>query len=389
MELLLLVFLSGVVFIIYYYFRVVNTPYIEKSNRVDSFVINALERSRHIVLKKYYPFIFWSSHIQIMALVLKTRLNLNYRLKWKPEIFKLNDGQKVRLFWYNPNSEKESCSAPLVIITGGIVSQSVNNSLEIELAMAWGNRGFRVLVFERRGHSKDIQLILPKYSLLGSSDDVYQVFKYANKKYSPSFIIAVGISSGVAPMTLFLNKAIINNYKLASNILCGIGIAPMYNLNGFSKIPAFYSNDLLSKLKSMVRFSHKNLIEAKKINLKKVKEVLKATDLSVFFNKTINLMSNSYNDYIKSHSPILPIYFKKKYSHIPILLFNTSDDPFCRKRDYHQNEKNIKNRNNTLFFFSKYGGHASSLNLKMRIDIISRIIAFTDAIEETKKTHKI
>ncbi len=365
----------------YYHFKIINTPYIEKSNSIDKYVNKALEKSKHILIKKYPPLLFWSPYVQTLFFILKRELICRWKIQWTPEIFSLDDGQNVRLYWYHPESIKKSDSHPLILITGGAISERAKNPLIVELTKEWHNKGFRILVFERRGHSRDIPLILPKYSVSGSAEDLLQVYSYAIKKYNPSYTIAVGISAGVSPITLFLNKMIINNSKIASNMLCGIGIAPMYSTKGFSSMSSFCANIILYELKRMFRLSHKNLIDSNKLELKKVTEILEASNLDEFFVKTNNIVSENNKNYI----PTLATYFKGGYKHIPMLLFNAEDDIISKIEYYCNQEETIKKRNNTLFYFSKNGGHGYFLDLKMNIDIIPKIIAFTDALKETKK----
>eukprot|EP01083_Nonionella_stella_P176488 617629_1 len=395
----LVLIILALVIVFYYFINVAHTPKLISSNRLSKEVHQWMVKCNSSLNKTYYPFILWNAHLQLIFITLKSMLCAK-TLPWKTEAFELKDGQRINVDWLHPepDSDTNPSQTPLVIINHTIGGDSTG-LVEVTIAEALHQRHYRVLVLNRRGHSaaSGVKLTVPHFDIFGNASDIREVFDYAIDKYKPLGVIFIGISAGTAPFTRFISEEVcgISDGKHEGRLkkmICGIGFCPMFNLkHGFKYIPKLYDAKMLNYLKGLF-FNDSNMRLFKSSHSsEQIQTVIDTDTLHEFIVASSSLLkySKDYDGMISRSHPTLPQFFGPDDEHVPVLLFNSRDDPICNQSmNYDIKQDEIKLRSNTLLVFTKHGSHCCFLSLFGGFYFIDIVVNWINAAVQTKRSQQ-
>ena len=231
------------------------------------------------------------------------------------EYIQVDDRGIIALDWLQDSKIRKSC--PILII----VPRMTGDALSVSQICVWAARkGFRVVVFNRRGHGSSY-LATPKLTSPGDPNDVKQALEYISLKFPTVNIAGVGIGNGCALVFSYLGE-----YGSASLLKAAACVSPSYdNTESLSnRIPKFYEFLLLLNLKKMI-LSHAKALE-KVINIPKILRTwsLKEFDYQVYC-KMYGL--DTFQTFWEENDPMRDV----DDVAIPVLCVNSLDDPVTKR----------------------------------------------------------
>ena len=231
------------------------------------------------------------------------------------EYIQLEDKGIIALDWLKDSKTRKG--SPILIVFPRMTGDSISVS---EICVSAARKGFRVVVFNRRGHGSSY-LATPKLTSPGDPNDVKQALEYISMKFPNVYITGVGIGNGCALVFSYLGE-----YGSASLLKAAACVSPSYdNTDSLSNnIPKFYEFLLLYKLKKMI-LSHSKALE-KVINIPKIIRTwsLKEFDYYVYC-KMYGL--DTFQTFWEENDPMRDV----DDIAIPVLCVNSLDDPVTRK----------------------------------------------------------
>lgn len=304
---------------------------------------------------------FKNKHINTIYRHIFYKANINY----KRERLQTEDNDFIDIDISSVNSDK------VIIAIHGLEGSSYSNYIQSLVINANKNK-FDVIAINLRGCSGVANSKLNSYHS-GKTEDLYDVIKYINNKYSYKEISIVGYSLG-GNLTLKFMGEFAN--KIPKNIVNAVGISTPCNLKGsayelskgFNKIYQYrFIKSLKKKVKEKFKqFPNHNLNEEKILKSKTFKE------FDNYFTAIANGFKNA-DDYWEKSSCIN---FLKDIK-IPTLLISALDDPFLSESCYPYKE--AKNNKNFYFKPTKHGGHVGfykNFNVKNNLWLDDTIINF-------------
>ncbi len=289
------------------------------------------------------------------------KANINYTR----ERVNTSDGDFIDIDISSINSKK------LIIAIHGLEGSSYSNYIQ-SLVTRGNNKNYDVIALNLRGCSGVPNNKLNSYHS-GKTEDLWDMIKHINNKYSYNEISIVGYSLGGNLTLKFMGEF---SEKIPKNIIKAIGISTPCDLKGsanelskgFNKIYQFrFIKSLKKKAKEkFLKFPNHNLNEEKILNSKTFKE------FDNYFTAIANGFKNA-EDYWQKSSCINFI----EHIKIPTLLISALDDPFLSDTcfPFKEAEKN----KNFYFLPSKYGGHVGfyqNFNLKNNTWLDETILNF-------------
>ena len=231
------------------------------------------------------------------------------------EYIQVDDRGIIALDWFQDSKIRKSC--PILII----FPRMTGDALSVSQICVWAARkGFRVVVFNRRGHGSSY-LATPKLTSPGDPNDVKQALEYISLKFPTVNIAGVGIGNGCALVFSYLGE-----YGSASLLKAAACVSPSYdNTESLSnRIPKFYEFLLLLNLKKMI-LSHAKALE-KVINIPKILRTwsLKEFDYQVYC-KMYGL--DTFQTFWEENDPMRDV----DDVAIPVLCVNSLDDPVTKR----------------------------------------------------------
>ena len=233
------------------------------------------------------------------------------------EYIQMDDRGIIALDWHkNSNMTiRKSCSILIIFprLTGDALSVS-------QICVMAAEKGFRVVVFNRRGHGSSY-LTTPKLTSPGDPSDVKQTLEYIALKYPGTNIAGVGVGAGCALVFSYLGE-----YGSSSLLKAAACVSPSYdNTESLSNsIPKFYELLLLFNLKKMI-LNHAKSLE-KVINIQKILRTwsLKEFDYQVYC-KMYGL--DTFQTFWEENDPMRDV----DDIAVPVLCVNSLDDPVTIK----------------------------------------------------------
>lgn len=233
------------------------------------------------------------------------------------QYIEMNDGGIIALDWHKSSKVKVGKNSSILIIFPRLTGDALSVS---QICVLAAERGFRVVVFNRRGHGSSY-LTTPKLTSPGDPTDVRQALEYISLKYPGVNIVGVGIGAGCALVFSYLGE-----YGSSSLLRAAACVSPSYdNTETLSNsIPKFYELLLLYGLKKMILRHAKSL--EKVIN---IPEVLKTWSLKDFdyhvYCKMYGL--DTFQTFWEENDPMRDV----DDIAVPVLCINSLDDPVTIK----------------------------------------------------------
>jgi predicted alpha/beta-fold hydrolase len=224
-------------------------------------------------------------------------------------------------------------SSPVIIFSPGLRchSQDLPGTMIVRKAY---EKGFRSIVFHRRGHTVDQPLSSPRWNLFGDVNDLEQVYWHIkNGLLSPNTPIFLhGISSGTAVTVTALakwDKRRKEEPHLPSpSFVASVSITPGYDTSKVLNRERFlfpYNDLLLNGVKDT--FVRRNEALLRRYNATAVDSALAARSLQEFVDATVSFAGyEDIADYYRDTNPINHV----RDITTPTLILNAIDDPCCK-----------------------------------------------------------
>lgn len=233
------------------------------------------------------------------------------------EYVQMNDKGIIALDWLNNSMFKVRKTSSIIIIFPRLTGDALTAS---HICVKAAEKGFRTVVFNRRGHGSSY-LTTPKLTSPGDPADARQVLEYIALRYPGVNIVGLGVGAGSALIFSYLGE-----YGSASLLKAAVCISPSYdNTESLSdSIPKFYEILLLISLKKII-LSHAKSLE-KVIN---ISDVLKSWTLKEFdyhvYCKMYGL--DTFQTFWEENDPMRDV----DDIAVPVLCVNSLDDPVTIK----------------------------------------------------------
>lgn len=332
---------------------------IKKVCKKTDFNINVLD---HLYknLHTYKP-TFYLPNAILQIIFGMTRKRYNFALE--KEVIVLPDGGELLMEWFPENFASMDASTPIVIFNYGAAGSSSEPYCQ-EFCQLIKNRGWRVVVFNRRGFGlSDL-----KSTKFMWKDEVLDL-KFAVKKIQEIFVLAplymVGVSAGANFATNYMGfigqKTPIRAFVSISNPF-NIGRIS-FNMK-FDIIGRFFSKGIASNLKKMYQQHYKNphfknIIKNQFNLITKMDKKMGSTDTTWKLDKHI---SAKFGGFDSVYDYYMNISCENRIEHImvPSLFISNREDPICIKESVPV--ERIYNNKHTILLLAERGGHIEYLN---------------------------
>lgn len=168
-------FVGLIVFLIYYFWEVVETPVLRFSE--SDFLLGVIDQSPHLT-KKYSPTI-WCFNQHLMLLLLMFR---EYRTKKfdydRLEQLKMKDGGITGLAWSGLTNNTKNDTNPIIVVFHTISGDEQDVKSTVKYLRERYN--WIVVVCIRRGHG-NLPLKTPKINTMGSTSDLKEQLAHIQK----------------------------------------------------------------------------------------------------------------------------------------------------------------------------------------------------------------
>ena len=276
-------------------------------NEKNNYIINQIDD----VLKRYKPIWWANSHIQLFLSWAIPQSDVLF----KREILLMQDGGQSAIDWVRNDSELDK-DAPIMLIIHGICGSS--DSVRT-LCKAMQDAGYRVVVFNKRGHG-DLKLTSAKLQPFCCSYDITYALHTIRFKYHKASIYGIGFSAGSGILSSYMSKT-----GSLSLIESAVFLSPgydSYKLFCENNISSFYEFIIVKKLKKIL-YNNKDIL-SHRIDFTLIDAACTIKDIDEIVYKELNNYS-TLKDYWENNNPIYMISKIKK----PVLCINAEDDPIC------------------------------------------------------------
>ncbi|XP_071092908.1 protein ABHD15-like [Haliotis cracherodii] len=300
--------------VVWYYRR--NKHTLPKLQNRDSNLHRHILKSKPGFTAPYRP-PFWLQnnhlHTIIATLVPKTKVT------FKREYMDLEDGGVVALDWAQSGSERLSGKNTILIVLPGLTASADDMG---ELCNMASKRGYRVVVFNKRGHGDSV-LATPKLQGFGDAKDMRRCVEYLREKYPAAKIVAIGSSAGSGLLASYLGE-----YGADCILATGVAICPAFDALDFFTRPlnCIYEFLLLSSMKKIVKKHAKVLSPL--LDLDAAYRSRCFTD----FDTNVYCKFYGYKDvfeYWKHNDPLRNV----QNISVPVMCINSMDDPIALARN--------------------------------------------------------
>ena len=259
------------------------------------------------------PFYLRNGHIQTFLPSLLPKVYYEFNR----EYLELKDGGAIALDWGVKPHVKLKKTSTILLLLPGLTSGAEGFTFLCHRA---AQKGFRCVVFNRRGHGNS-PLTTPKLQSFGDPSDLRQVIKYIRNIYNGARIVAVGNCAGSSLLVSYLGE-----YGSSSYLTTGVCISPAYEAE-------YFFNNGISKLYEWIfMWNLKYIISAHAEALSKVIDIGQVFQANRLVDLENRLYCNMYrydnmSQYWERNCPMRDI----DEIAIPVLCVNSYDDPVCKK----------------------------------------------------------
>ena len=260
---------------------------------------------------------------------------------FKREYLMMKDKGIVALDWGEVDASKVNKSSPVIIILPDLTGDAASMSFACLRA---SNKGFRPVVFNKRGHG-GTPLTTPKLQSFGDPNDLRQVVKYVRSLYPLSRVVALGSSAGSGLLMSYLGE-----YGSSSYLSACVCISPGYDVTDLFQQPVKwpYGFLLLTSLKRLL-WRHAKALS----NTVDVVSALHSRTLSEFdehvYCKIYKI--SDLDTYWDRNNPMRDI----DDVCCPVLCISSLDDPICVRKNIPVDLFTMYP--NFILATTEYGGH--------------------------------
>ncbi|XP_067680598.1 protein ABHD15-like isoform X2 [Haliotis asinina] len=315
------------------------------------------------------PFWLQNNHLHTIIATLVPKPKVTF----KREYVDLDDGGVVALDWAQGDSEPISETSSILIVVPGLTASAKDNGELCSMAL---KRGYRVVVFNKRGHGDSV-LTTPKLQGFGDTKDMRHCVEYLRDKYPEAKLVGIGSSAGSALIASYMGE-----YGADAILVTGVCISPGYDaLELFTKRMNFiYEYLLLSSLKRILK-KHDKVLSP----LLDLGAAYRATRF-IDFDTHVYCKFYGYKDiieYWKYNNPMRNIINVK----VPFMCINSMDDPICMSSNIEFGM--FKENPDRLLVTTDKGGHCGFLEESTLTSWSDRLaLDYIDAVLEFKAADK-
>ena len=288
---------------------------LDKSSPLLVYVDSTLAKyvlSRCKTMTSSFPVPFWArnAHVQTMLPWVLPEADSFY---FDREYILMRDRGIVALDWGISGTDALGIKSPVLVIVPDVVGNTRDMTHLAKLAV---QRGFRPVVFNRRGHG-DCPLTTPKMPAFGDPADLRQAVRYIRGNYPGASICSVSTGTGSALLLSYLGE-----YGSSTYLSAGVCVSPVFDAEAAyaRSLPQPYDFITLLKKKRIVS-KHVNAFR----KMTDVDAAMRANTLAQFeelFYSRINGY-RSMGDYWEANNPIRDV----DDIAVPVLCICSADDP--------------------------------------------------------------
>ncbi|ESO84671.1 hypothetical protein LOTGIDRAFT_131783 [Lottia gigantea] len=280
-------------------------------------------------------------HVQTILSAILPRPDVNF----DREYLQMRDKGIVALDWVMSAQPKIKKRSTILLIIPSITADALSAGA---LCHSANQRGFKTVVFNRRGHGGSV-LTTPKLQSPGDPSDLRQVVKYIKLKYPKSKIAAVAYGTGCGLLISYLGE-----FGSSSLVAVGVCISPCYDVSErFSHaMSSIYDYIFLFRLKAILCNHSKALSEVIDMNKAMQSATFQEYDASVYCKL---YGYDNMDEFWDRNNPIRDV----DDISVPVLCINSLDDPFNAESDIPYDL--FKYYPNFLLVATDRGGHCGFL----------------------------
>lgn len=322
---------------------------------------------RCTLLKRPFKPSFWAPNGHMQTLL--GSLLPGPTLEFDREYLQLKDKGILALDWVNTALFSVRRSSAIILVFPGVASTATSVSNFCDVA---SKKGYRVVVFNRRGHGNSA-MTTTKMPGFGDPSDSRHVVEYIHQKHPRASIIVASMGSGASQLISYLGE-----YGSSSLVRAGVCISPPYDTTELLSrgIPKLYEIMLLIKLKQILLTHAKALSKVVNIN-----NVVGAWTLREFDKRFYCKLSgmNCVDSFWDRNNPMRDV----DDIAVPLMFLNSFDDPICAKENiafdlfqYYPNMLLVAMERGGHCGFLE-GWHAHRWSDKLAVDYIQAVLEFT------------
>lgn len=272
--------------------------------------------ARHLLKKcklLRYPFCpnIWiqNAHVQTMLGAMLS----SAKVYFDREYLQMTDRGVIALDWVINAGLHIRKNNPILIVIPDLTDEptSVKN-----LCFEAAHKGFRIVVFNRRGHGSSV-LTTPRLQSIGDPTDLRQAVRYIKARYPRSRQTAVSIGGGSCLLVSYLGE-----FGSSARLSAGVCISPAYDApEQISKSPLkVYDYLLLYRLKRILITHRKALSKVIDTEI-----ALRSTSISEFSRNVYCKFYDyeNFEQYWEKNNPMRDV----DDITVPLLCINSLDDP--------------------------------------------------------------
>ncbi|PVD31253.1 hypothetical protein C0Q70_06665 [Pomacea canaliculata] len=283
------------------------------------------------------PFWLRSGHAQTLAASLLPRGDGSAELCFEREYLQMRDKGVVALDWLTGSAPKTRRKGTVLIVLPPVTGDAMTVASLCHLAT---RRGFKAVVFNRRGHGGSV-LTTPRMQSSGDPTDLRQVVKYLRLRFPRNKLAAVAYGTGCGLLISYLGE-----FGSSAILSAGACVSPCYDTSErFSgPLKSVYDLVYLLKLKAIL-CSHAKALHG----VVNVTQALQAWDFTTYEERVYcrmytpapgctstapgvtpcathcsSAVANTMEDYWERNNPIRDV----DDIAVPVLCINSLDDPF-------------------------------------------------------------
>ena len=292
----------------------------------------------------------WASnaHVQTILPVALNRILglLRLSVSFSRELLSLPDGGCVALDWITSGADDPVSGRPVLLVLPGLIADVKDMAGVCDIAT---RRGFRCVVFNKRGHGGS-PLRTPKLQSFGDPADMRCAVLHVKGRFPEDPIVAVGSSAGSGLLVSYLGE-----YGNESEIAASVCISPGYDALALFRRPMRwpYGPALLAGLKLLLRSHSRTLQTALHLP-----EALAARDIAEFDKHVYCRLYDipDVQEYWRLNNPMRAV------SRIqgPCLAISSLDDPICVKENIPFDM--FSTQGNFILVCTQRGGHCGFMD---------------------------
>lgn len=326
----------------YYWTRAARRP--ELTYRRSPLIDHLLASCPTLVARFRPPLWGFNRHVQLAILALRDARTAPLRFDCT-ELLTLADGGTVSLDWLGLDDPTVSDETPTLVVLPTICGdgQSLRRTVQaMRRGLEW-----RVVVCNRRGHGP-LPLTAPRFSTLGSTDDVRTQLEHIHRRVPRSPLYALGASAGTALLVRYLGEE-----GDRTPLAAAVAYCPGYDTTrAFHRIHRLYDRYLIRAVRRYFLERHAEVLR----DLPGYAEIADSRTVGEFHDRQYRFAGfASVTDFHQRTNPMLVA----RNVRIPLLILNAADDPVCVVENVHEHRDLFDTVPDSMLVLTARGSHCA------------------------------